>query len=57
MNVLRTLLDNDISKPIMRSMFQFINVEFANAKHCTNITFLHPQKNTIKSNMSLKHKV
>ncbi len=30
MNVLRTLLDSDIPKPIMKSMFQFINVEFVN---------------------------
>ncbi len=44
MNVLRTLLDSDIPKSIMSSMFQFINVESANTKHCTNITYLHPQK-------------
>jgi hypothetical protein len=38
------MLENDIPKPIMRLMFQSTNIELANAKHCTNITYLHQQK-------------
>jgi len=29
--------ENEISKPIMKSMFQLTNIELANAKDCTNI--------------------
>ncbi len=35
MNVLNTLPKNDISKPIMRSMFQSTNIKLANVEHCT----------------------
>jgi hypothetical protein len=42
--VLNTMLENDIPKPIMRSMFQSTNIELANAEHCTNIMDLHEQK-------------
>jgi len=44
MDVLNMLHENDIPKPIMRSMFQSTNVELANVKHCTNIIDLHQQK-------------
>jgi len=41
MDVLNMLLENDILKSIMRSMFQLTNIELANVEHCTNITNLH----------------
>jgi hypothetical protein len=44
MDNLNILLENDISKPIMRSMFQSTNIELANVEQCTNITDLHQQK-------------
>jgi hypothetical protein len=44
MDNLNTLPENDIPKPIMRSMFQSTNVELANVELCTNITKLHQQK-------------
>jgi hypothetical protein len=43
-DVLITLLENDILEPIMRSMFQSINIKLANAEHRMNILNLHQQK-------------
>jgi hypothetical protein len=44
MDVLNMLPKNDIIEPIMKSMFQLINVELANVKHYMNIINLHQQK-------------
>jgi hypothetical protein len=48
MDVLNTLIENDILGSIMRSMFQLTNIELANVEHCSNIIDLHQQKNTMK---------
>jgi hypothetical protein len=42
-HVLNMLHDNDILKPMNKSMFQSINIELANVEHCTIMTFLHQQ--------------
>jgi hypothetical protein len=51
MDVLNTLLENDLLESIMRSIFQFINIELVNVEHCTNITYLHQQKKTMILNI------
>jgi hypothetical protein len=43
-NVLNTLPNDDILELIIRLMFKSTNIELTNAKHHTNITNLHPQK-------------
>jgi len=43
-HVLNKMPKIDISKPIMRLMFQSTNIKLADVEHCTNITNLHEQK-------------